>query len=191
MIRLKKLAFELNISTSSLISEISKDFERNLNLNSVLNTEEIKAMRVRFIADKKLKIESNKKKNTFGFDLNENFNFSIEEKKDHPTLSIEYDRAEKDKVFLENRENKYWALDVEEIDTLLKLKISKLYNIQNEIYSIRDTKRLNNDKVKGKKRHQQIRNKGYSSQSKNDRIIDDETSIMNMLMNGDSDTIGF
>lgn len=144
MKRINKIAIELNVSVNTLIQELKKVSEKQFDKNSKLDLKEIEFLTEIFQKDKKLKIEADKKKSTFYFDIDENFSFNEQEKRAFSELISDYEKKQKDIKELKGKENRFWALEEEEIKSLLKSKFQKIYEIQKEIKENREFKTITN-----------------------------------------------
>jgi len=130
MKRISKIAVELNVSSNTLIQELKKLSDKEFHLNSKLDTKEINYLTEIFQKDRDEKIEANKRKATFYFDIDEDFSFPDLEKNDLPELFSEYEKNLSDIDQLKNRVNRFGALEDEEINILLKSKFKKIFEIQ-------------------------------------------------------------
>jgi len=146
MKRLFQIAIDLNISVERLILDLQKISEKTFNRNTKLNDDEISFLNELHIKNKELKTELEKRKKTFGYDIDENFIFTDKEIEEFTDLYGHYSQLIKEITELINKENKYWALDNSEINALLKLKYKMVSEIQKEMENERciNNKSVNN-----------------------------------------------
>ena len=133
-------------------------------MNSKLETKEIEFLTKTFQKDKNQKIEANKKKSTFYFDIDDNFSFSKQEKKAFSEIFSDYEKKLNDIKELKGKENRFWALEKDEIETLLKSKFQRVYEIQKEIKENRKYRVISNSNKSEKDPYENFRFGGLSGE---------------------------
>lgn len=106
MKRINKIAIELNVSASTLIQELKKVSNKEFDMNSKLETKEIEFLTKTFQKDKEQKIEADKKKSSFYFDIDENFSFNEQEKKAFSEIFSNYEKKQNDIKEPKEKENR-------------------------------------------------------------------------------------
>lgn len=145
--RLSKLLKELNISIDRALDALMSYSNKSYNLNSKLTLDEIEYLESKFSIDKKIKLKMNHI-TEYGVNLDLKFEFQSNEKEEYNDLFNTYLKIEEDINQLKNKMNRYYSLELDEINILLKFKYGILYNIQNEIKFYRKHENRNEKKIR-------------------------------------------
>lgn len=137
MKRLKSLAAELDVSVQNLITDLKTHQNLDCSANSKVNDEVSSYLYSKFQLYKGRKQKIDEKRKVYYFDVNLDFRFEKGEVNQNKKLYNEHIKLFSEIDKLNNKVDRYFGLEHEEIEALLKLKYYRIENIQKEIKKLR------------------------------------------------------
>jgi hypothetical protein len=139
MTRISNIAVEFQISSIRIIETLKVLHpNKNYSINEKLDEIETEHLRKEFTLSPNKKINRFKQADFYTFEIDDEFYFSEKEITKFDSEYVKYVGLINDIENLKFKNNKYWGLDQDEINAILRIKYSEIENIQSEIEKYRE-----------------------------------------------------
>lgn len=148
MSRISRLTSEYKISSKRIIDTLKiLNPNKSFSINEKLNQFELDFLKKEFSVKTDMKLNQFKQADFYTFDIDDEFYFAEKETSKFESEYLRYVELVNDIENLKFKNNKYWGLDKDEINAILRIKYNEIDKIQCIIKTYRDEIQEKHDKI--------------------------------------------